>query len=451
MTMLVVFGYPTNIVPWIQEIVSLAIFKSIGWGQGVMVDYYTELGIDRGIGITDINKELSKLESIWRRRELTNPDKAARVIALILEAREIFRTEESRRQYDRKLKGEDKKDEQRSREEQSRLQLEKNRNDAVKFFESEQYDLALLTVNNALSFMSALGIEDDSILSLAADIYRCNGDNQSALNLINRAILVNSTDCMHYVIKAEIVGNLGYSDQKRNNLKIAISVAEQNGSLRDKANVLGVYSRSLYFNYPQDRINAIQYAKEALRLGESWGNAQAVIEAAEKADQQMRQQQKEADRLARQKAEEETRLAKQRADQEEARKQAEEKKRRHDEPIKIKQKRWSMLFALSIILFILYCLCPSLLLLMPTLNPNILLIYYLACSSLMCMSSAANSGRWPVVSYGVGAFCFGPASIVNGEWPGHMPLPFGKFMIAWFIIVAICAIIGKRIGQSIGN
>ena len=44
-----------------------------------MVDYYTELKIDKSLGITDISKELIKLESTWRRRELTNPDKAAKV------------------------------------------------------------------------------------------------------------------------------------------------------------------------------------------------------------------------------------------------------------------------------------------------------------------------------------------------------------------------------------
>lgn len=416
-----------------------------------MIDYYAELKIDSGLGLNDINKELSKLESTWRRRELTNPDKAAKMIALILEAREIFKTEESRRQYDRKLIGEDKKAEQRSREEQNRLQMEKSRSDAVNFFESEQYDLALLTINNTLSLMTALGKEDDSILSLAADIYRCNGDNQSALNLINRAILVNSNDCMHYIIKAAIVGNLGNPDQKRNNLKIAISVADKYGSLQDKAEVLGVYARSLYFDYPQDRVNAVQYAKEAIRLGETWGNARAVIDVVDREDQQKRQQQEEAERLARQKVEEEARLAKQRAEQEETRRQAEEKKRREQEEFKAKQKRWSRLFGLSVVLFILYTISPSLILLMPQLNPNIILLYYLACSGLMCMSSAANSGGWPIISYGVGAFCFGPASIVNGEWPGHTPLPFGKFMIAWFVIVAICAIIGRQIGKSVGN
>jgi len=116
-----------------------------------LINYYAELKIDSSLGINDINRELSKLESTWRRRELTSPDKAAKMIVLILEAREIFKTEASRRQYDKKLTGEDKKAEQRSREDQNRLQMEKSRSDAVKFFKSEQYDLALLTINNSLS------------------------------------------------------------------------------------------------------------------------------------------------------------------------------------------------------------------------------------------------------------------------------------------------------------
>lgn len=414
-----------------------------------MIDYYAELKIDNSLGIGDINKELSKLENTWRRRELTNPDKAARVIALILEARDIFKTEESRRQYDRKLTGEDKRDERRSREEQNRLQLEKSRSDAVKFFESEQYDLALLTVNNALSLMSALGMEDDSILSLAADIYRCNKDNQSALNFINRAILVNSTDCMHYVIKAETVGNLGHPDQKRNNLKIAISVAEQYGSLRDKAEVLGVYARSLYFDYPQDRVSAVQHAKEALRLGETWGNAQAVIEAADKADQQMRQQQEETERLARQKAEEGARLAKQRAEQEAARKKAEEEKRRSEEAFNNKRKHWNKLFILSIVLFALYTMSPALIFIKG--RPDILitlivLAYYTACSSLMCMSAAVKFDSWPIGPFIGCLICFGPAMGVNGEGSGSVP--FGGFMVVWAIIVIASGFYGRRIKDS---
>lgn len=419
-----------------------------------MVDYYKELKIDSNLGIDDIGKELSKLENTWRRRELTSPDKAARIIALILEAREIFKTEESRRQYDRKLTGEDKRDEQRSQDERNRLQLEKSKSDAVSFFDSEQYDLALLTVNNALSLMSALGLEDDSILSLAADIYRCNNDNQSALNLINRAILLNSTDCMHYVVKAEIVGNLGHSDQKRNNLKIAISIAEKCGSLQDKAEILGVYARSLYFNYPQDRVNAIQYAKEALRLGESWGNAQAVIDAVDKAEQQIRQQQEEADRLAMQKAEEASRLAKQRAEQEAARKKAEEEKQRAEEAFNNKRKHWNKLFILSIVLFALYTISPALIYFG---KPNILVVlvvlaYYTACSSLMCMSAAVKFEPWPVGPFIGCLICFGPASLVNAAGRTFADrsgaLPFGGFMVVWAIIVIASGFYGKRIKYS---
>lgn len=51
-----------------------------------MVDYYAELNIDSSLGVDEINKELSKLENTWKRRELTSPEKATKMLALIIDA-----------------------------------------------------------------------------------------------------------------------------------------------------------------------------------------------------------------------------------------------------------------------------------------------------------------------------------------------------------------------------
>lgn len=317
-----------------------------------MVDYYSELKIDKSLGIVDINKALSKLESTWRRRELTNPERATKMLSLILEARRVFQTEAARRKYDQQLDG---KTEQHSKEVQDRLQMEKLKSDAISFFNSEQYDLALITINRAMSLMTRLNIEDSSILSLAADIYRHNGDHRTALDYINRAILAEPDDPMNYLIKAAIVGDVG---QKRNNLKIAIDIASRNNFLTIKKEILGVYAHSLYFENPTDRAQAEQYAREALRLGETWGNAQEVIGAIENEQLRRKQQQEEAERKDRERAAQEETQSKadeqRRRELEEAQIQAEEQER--------KDKKKASITTIAVLVFILLfgiCLLPS--------------------------------------------------------------------------------------------
>lgn len=310
-----------------------------------LINYYEELKINRALAVNEINRELSKLEGTWRRRELTNPEKATKMLALILEAREVFQTEATRQKYDQQLDG--KKAEKHSKEDQNRLQMEKWKSDAISFFNSKQYDLALITINKAMSFMASLHIEDSSILSLAADIYRHNGDYRTALDYINRAILVDSEDPLNYLIKAAVVGDVG---QKRNNLKIAIAIADSNNFLTIKKEILGVYARSLYFENPTDRVHAEQYAREALNLGETWGNAQEVINAIENAIEQKRRQEEQ------QKADE-ARKAKEQAEREEAQRKAAEQRQKEQQE---KERQEKEIRAINRVLKIISLLIPIL-------------------------------------------------------------------------------------------
>lgn len=68
-----------------------------------MVDYYEELGLDRSLGLDDLNRQLSKAESLWKSRRTRVPEKATRMLALIIEAREAFANSASRSEYDRAL------------------------------------------------------------------------------------------------------------------------------------------------------------------------------------------------------------------------------------------------------------------------------------------------------------------------------------------------------------
>ncbi len=294
-----------------------------------IINYYEELKISKSLDVNEINQELSKLERTWRRRELVSPDKSAKIIALIIEAREVFRTDATRHNYDQLLQGE--KPNQDSKAASDQLQMEKYKNDTLSFFYSKQYDLSLITINKALSLMTELNIEDSAILSLAANVYRHNGDVPMALDYINRAIIADTKDPMSYFIKAAILGDSGNVVQKRNNLKISIDIADKN-YLPIKKEILGVYARSLYFEYPQDKIRAEQYAREASKLGETWGNAHDVLNAVKQAIETAERQRENE---ARQKAEQEQRERERQAQLE---KKAQEEKRRQEEAKRQKAK-----------------------------------------------------------------------------------------------------------------
>lgn len=65
-----------------------------------VVDYYEALNLSRNLSTEEINTELSRLETVWKRREITNPEKAAKMNALIIDARNVFKTDAARRAYD---------------------------------------------------------------------------------------------------------------------------------------------------------------------------------------------------------------------------------------------------------------------------------------------------------------------------------------------------------------
>ena len=72
-----------------------------------MKDYYKELEIDRNLTTDEINKKLVELNVIWTKRSNINQEKAMPKLLLIYEAQDIFKTDASRREYDRSLSIED--------------------------------------------------------------------------------------------------------------------------------------------------------------------------------------------------------------------------------------------------------------------------------------------------------------------------------------------------------
>lgn len=68
-----------------------------------MTDFYEELNLNPQDSVADINRALTQLESTWKRREINSPEKATKMLALILEARNAFKSDATKAEYDHNL------------------------------------------------------------------------------------------------------------------------------------------------------------------------------------------------------------------------------------------------------------------------------------------------------------------------------------------------------------
>lgn len=281
-----------------------------------MEDFYEELSLDPQSSLDEINKALSQLESTWKRREITNPEKATTMLAVIIRARKVFGSETSRQEYDLALakSKEPKVDNTPSREEQ----FNKWYQDAVSYVRSKQYDLAKIAIDSALSFRDIVG-EDDNLYHITAYIYRLNHIYMIALDYINKAIILNPKNGSHYLEKA-----FNYLDQlnpkatsscvekMRDSSSQAALYAEAAGDKNTASTAYGLLAYS-YWLLPSIFTNATsaeQYAKKAVALGDATGYGSRVLDGVE---------------IARQKEAREAEERKRRYEEEQKRKEAEQR------------------------------------------------------------------------------------------------------------------------------
>lgn len=204
-------------------------------GGTLIVDYYSELSLDRSKKIDEINMTLSRLESTWKRREITNPEKA-------------------------------------DPDKECREALDKWKEQARPYYESGQCDLAKIAVEKALSLSGTNG-DDDVLSALAADIYNDNGDQNTALEYINRAIVAAPDVSGYYISKGLIYdqnvstvmqGNgygrtVNFRSEARKMFWLAETKAEQNGDLINRALACGALAFSLYFLTLRKYIKVLGY------------------------------------------------------------------------------------------------------------------------------------------------------------------------------------------------
>lgn len=281
-----------------------------------MTDYYDELKLPPLLSTAELCRELSKLESLWRRREVTNPEKATKMIALIVEAQKKFKDEQSRRDYDLQLDQSKRKSKQFDPNAERLQSFMEWRNKAVSFYDEKQYDLAESALNKALSYMPT-DYEDSLFFNQAALIYVDNNDCNAAMDYINKAIIIDSNIPDYYLTKGLVFITLAngqyvnFSDKQtfREKSEKMFLKAHELAARKDifvvRANAAGALA--LYYSFINDKARAENFAQEAVQYGDTWGNGQKVLdnikrerqerkrgedEACEKAEQERRNREK---------------------------------------------------------------------------------------------------------------------------------------------------------------
>ena len=304
-----------------------------------MTNYYTELEIDPASTVDEIKKHLTQEESKWMRREATNPEKAIKMRALIIEARKVFETSATKAKYDRELASSHKASKPNTAPNNQEAARQDFYNQALSYFDNKEYDLAKVAVDRALSHVNP-NICNDALYSLAADIYYHCGDYKTALNYINRAIVDNRIP-MHYILKAAIYRNMSlvnydaeinYFAEYFKTLDTAISLANEIGSTAEAGIAYGLYALWFSQTANHDKLVVEQYARKAVQLGDSWGNGNKVLKQIELERQAERRKREEAELKRRQEeerrsAEEERRKSAEKALAEETARKAQKKKK----------------------------------------------------------------------------------------------------------------------------
>lgn len=252
-----------------------------------MTNYYEELGISKDANVKEISEELIRQESLWRHREVNQPEKSTKMLSLIFEAREVFANEVSRRKYDEALNKKDRSDDP------SAVKAEEFKKFLARvqeYYSDKQFDMAKLAMEKALALEEF--DPDESHVDLyryATDIYSKNNMFAQALEFANKALLANPDDLLNYEKKAVVLfshltaeENVNISQQCNETLRTTcdswMKKAKQQNNTAEVANALQYLAFSFYV-CGQDYNMAENYANESLSLDKEKSKlAREVIE-----------------------------------------------------------------------------------------------------------------------------------------------------------------------------
>lgn len=258
-----------------------------------MVDFYEELNLNQTDSIEDINRTLNQLENIWKRREINNPEKATRMLATILDAREAFKSEATKAKYDYNLAESRADPKQIDYDEERRVQFKKYRLQAEEYFINEnQADLAFEAMKRAILYRDP-NHSDGSFSYLCSMIRHSVGDINGALSDITEAIVTEPDNAVYYQWKAAVLGDLfnaamsnqsdlqiirSYLAQNRLNYEKGLELAQQSGNKEIQIECLEGLAESYSNMYDSDYTRALNYANQARALGDTNPELQQIID-----------------------------------------------------------------------------------------------------------------------------------------------------------------------------
>ena len=176
-----------------------------------------------------------------------------------------------------------------------KAQFQKWFREAVRYLNDGQTDLAKTALERALS--CSVDEDDARFFYEASIIYRSNGELDTALGFINRAIVAR-TDVPELLLEKglvlEALQNRAYWNragnapallqQTRETLMKAVDLAAQRQNDQVRAKALGTMAVSLFYGQQKDPDRAEAFAQEAVRLGDPWGKGRQVLDALSRAE-----------------------------------------------------------------------------------------------------------------------------------------------------------------------
>jgi len=253
-----------------------------------MVDYYEELDISPSLGLDEIKQALVRLSKVYEKREADGFEIAREKLVLINKAETVFKTENTRKQYDRELadrKGESNKSIDPIEERKAQYKQWFKR--ASEYYQSGEYDSAKIAIDRAFRNVSP-NDDDAKLYSLAADIYRLNGELKSALDYVVEAIVLDEENVSSHITKYHIyedLENSNYNDRANYSVhkRLEILVAAERIAKKDRspdvlAQVHDLLAFAWYENGRGDVSMATEYAILALNVLPNAENAKRVLE-----------------------------------------------------------------------------------------------------------------------------------------------------------------------------
>jgi len=150
-------------------------------------DLYKDLNLDRSWSLSEINRKLDEAEHDPSNANLSVPDMVEKT-SRISQARKVFATAESRKEYDVQLFGAE--DEEDPDEKRIKRAFEL-KDTALKFINQHQYDVAYQAIQEMVALVHRDDSKAASIYSMAAMMSALCSQYDSALKYANEALLIS--------------------------------------------------------------------------------------------------------------------------------------------------------------------------------------------------------------------------------------------------------------------